>query len=216
MTLDIFQKHPFDFIAMTPVVILVLCCFHIAQLINQPAFCTLPFTLQFMLQASWHTAEGNLEAKCSYVKLWCIAKTSQHLLYLRQVPKFSQIGIKKQEFPYSPINILRTIKKIFLGIWESISRIKWGGGSRNSHSKTHCGHTYCNKNFQILPASDVHRLVDDANENHNYIACLFNLRTAHSDISFDYLNCFSKQKFKKKIESTAEFSAELKFETRKD
>ena len=69
MTLDIFQKQPFDFIAMTPVVILVLRCFHIAQLINHPAFCTLPFTLQFMLQASWRTAEGNLEAKCSHVKL---------------------------------------------------------------------------------------------------------------------------------------------------
>ena len=69
MTLDIFQKQPFDFIAMIPVVIFVLRCFHISQLINHPAFCTLPFTLQFMLQASWCTAEGNLEAKCSYVKL---------------------------------------------------------------------------------------------------------------------------------------------------
>ena len=35
------------------------------------------------------------------------------------------------------------------------------------------GHSCCNKNFQILLTSDLHQLADDANENHNYISCLF-------------------------------------------
>ena len=37
-------------------------------------------------------------------------------------------------------------------------------------SREEVGHICCNKNFQILLASDLHRLPDDANENHNYIA----------------------------------------------
>ena len=35
------------------------------------------------------------------------------------------------------------------------------------------GHSCCNKNFKILLTSDLHQLSDDANENHDYIACLF-------------------------------------------
>ena len=50
--------------------------------------------------------------------------------------------------------------------------------------------------IKTLKFSDLHRLVNDANENHNYIACLFILQTAHSGCSFHYLNCFLKQKLK--------------------
>ena len=32
--------------------------------------------LAVMLQGSWHSAEGNLESKVSYIKSWWIAKTS--------------------------------------------------------------------------------------------------------------------------------------------
>ena len=52
------QKQPFDINAMTPRGTLGLCCVHIAQLMTHPAVYTLMFTLQ-LLQASWHTAEGN-------------------------------------------------------------------------------------------------------------------------------------------------------------
>ena len=34
------------------------------------------------------------------------------------------------------------------------------------------GHSFCNKNFQILLTSDFYQLADDANENLDYIACL--------------------------------------------
>ena len=63
-------------------------------------------------------------------------------------------------------------------------------GSWASHTKTHCGHCCCNKNFGILPTSDLHQLADDADGNHNYIASLFILQTPHSESSFHYLECF--------------------------
>ena len=44
------------------------------------------------------------------------------------------------------------------------------GGSWTSHTKTHCGHSCCNENFQILLTSDLHRLADDANENFVYLS----------------------------------------------
>ena len=44
ITLEIFQKQPFDIIAMTPIGTLGLCCVHIAQLMTHPAVYTLPFT----------------------------------------------------------------------------------------------------------------------------------------------------------------------------
>ena len=47
------------------------------------------------------------------------------------------------------------------------------GGSWDYHTKTHCRYSCCNKNFQILLTSDLHRLADDANENHDYIAYVF-------------------------------------------
>ena len=44
--LEIFQKQPFDIMAMTPRGTLGLCCVHITQLLTRPAVYTLPFTLQ--------------------------------------------------------------------------------------------------------------------------------------------------------------------------
>ena len=70
-------------------------------------------------------------------------------------------------------------------------------GSREEvGSRTHCGHSCCNANFQILLTSDFHRLGDDANENHNYIACLLILWSAYSDSSFNYRSCFLELKLK--------------------
>ena len=42
----------------------------------------------------------------------------------------------------------------------------------------------------------MHGLGDDANENHNYIACLLILWSAYSDSSFHYRNCFLELKLK--------------------
>ena len=53
--------------------------------------------------------------------------------------------------------------------------IKSGAGISASPIKTYIGHSCCNKNFQILLTPDLHRLANDANENHNHIACLFTL-----------------------------------------
>ena len=44
--MEIYQKQPFDIIAMTPRGTRGLCCIHIAQLMTHPAVCTLPLTLQ--------------------------------------------------------------------------------------------------------------------------------------------------------------------------
>ena len=83
------------------------------------------------------------------------------------------------------------------------------------------GHSCCNKNFLILPTSDLYWPADDVNENHNYTACLF-LQTAHSDSSFHCRNCFLEQKIKNSkklifyVETKVEVSGELKFKTRKD
>ena len=44
--LKIFQKKPFDIIAMTPRGTLGLCCARIAQLMTHSAIYTLPFSLQ--------------------------------------------------------------------------------------------------------------------------------------------------------------------------
>ena len=44
--LEIYQKQPFDIIAMTPRGSLGLCCVHIAHLMPHTAIYTLPFTLQ--------------------------------------------------------------------------------------------------------------------------------------------------------------------------
>ena len=80
----------------------------------------------------------------------------------------------------------------------------------------HCGCSCYNKNFQIRPISALYRLADDANGNHNCIACLFFLQAAHSDSSFHYLNCFLERKLKNSkkssfcIESKVEFSGKLK------
>ena len=49
----------------------------------------------------------------------------------------------------------------------------------------------------MLLAYSLHQLADDTNENHNYIAYLFISQTADADSSFDYLNYFLEQKFKK-------------------
>ena len=46
LILEIFQKQPFDFIAITPRGILGLCCVYISQLMTHAVIYTCPFTLQ--------------------------------------------------------------------------------------------------------------------------------------------------------------------------
>ena len=56
--LEICQKQPFDIIAMTPRGTLGLLCSHCP--INDSSGCLhITVYLAVMLQASWHTAEGN-------------------------------------------------------------------------------------------------------------------------------------------------------------
>ena len=44
------------------------------------------------------------------------------------------------------------------------------------------------KTFRFFLTSDLDQLADDANENHNCVACLFTFQTARSDSSFYYLD----------------------------
>ena len=49
----------------------------------------------------------------------------------------------------------------------------------------------------------------DGTENHNYIEYLLILQTAHSDSSFNYLNCFVEQKLKNSNLILAQIGSEL-------
>ena len=151
--LDIFQKQPFDIIAMTPRGTLGLCCAHIAQLMTHPATYTLPFTLQLcykplgMLQRVTRSEKVHISSHDEFQKLHNINFPGYRFWgFLRE-------RLEKQEFPNSPITFFES---------------NWA-----CHTETHCGHSCCNKNFQILVISDLHQPADDANENHNYIVCLF-------------------------------------------
>ena len=53
---------------MIPKEIFGLCCFHIAQLMTHPSQLNGTVYLAVMLQAFWHTAQGNKESKGLYIK----------------------------------------------------------------------------------------------------------------------------------------------------
>ena len=53
---------------MIPKGTLGLCCFHIVQLMTNPAHLNSTVFLAIMLQSSWHTAEGNKESKGMYIE----------------------------------------------------------------------------------------------------------------------------------------------------
>ena len=65
-----------------------------------------------------------------------------------------------------------SFKNYFPKIWESLYPIlnERDGKSRASYTSTHGGHSFCNKNVQILELMS---------ENSNHIACLFVSQTAH-------------------------------------
>ena len=53
---------------MIPKGTLGLYCYHIAQIMTHPTHLNSTVYLAVMLQASWHTAEGNKESKGMYIK----------------------------------------------------------------------------------------------------------------------------------------------------
>ena len=62
------EKTPFDTMTMIPKGTLGLCCFYIAQLMTHLSNINSTIYLPVMLQAFWHTAEGNKDSKRSYIK----------------------------------------------------------------------------------------------------------------------------------------------------
>ena len=101
---------------------------------------------------------------------WNMRNISTHSWCLFLFGICSKIEVEKQEFPAFPMKPFE--KTLFLEFDILFPILNEGQGeSWASHTKTHCGHSCCNENFQILLTFDLHRLANDANENHNYIAC---------------------------------------------
>ena len=123
--LKIWQKQPFDIIAMTPRGTLGLCCVHIAQLVTHPAVYTLPFTLQLcykplgILQRVTKSQKVHISSHDVLQKLHYI----DFAWYRSEV--FSDRGWKNRNFFLHPLFVLRTIKNALPGIWE-LSREKAG------------------------------------------------------------------------------------------
>ena len=83
-------------------------------------------------------------------------------------------------FPKNQQNVITNHLSISLDLRESLQTIlnKREGGSSTCNTKTHGGHSCCNKNFKILPPSNL-----VSNENHKYIhihihpyICIYNAR----------------------------------------
>ena len=175
--LEICQKQPFHIIAMLPKGTLGVCCAHIAQLMTHPAIYALPFTLQVcykplgILQRITKSQKVHISSLDKLQKLHNINFPGQWSWgFLRE-------GLEKQKFPPSPVTFFKKQSKTLSLKFESQYTIlnEEEGGSLASHTETHCRHSCCNKNIQILLTSDLHQLADDPNENDNYIACLFSL-----------------------------------------
>ena len=81
---------------------------------------------------------------------------------------FSEWGKRNRNFLLPALIVLRVYTPSLYTVLNEKQ-----GGNWDYHTKTHCGYSCCNENFQILPTSDFHRLADDANENHDYTECLF-------------------------------------------
>ena len=173
--MEICQKKPFDIIAMTPRGTLGLCCVHITQLMNQPAIYTLPFTLQLCYKPL-----GILQRVNKSQKVHTSSHDKLQKLHNINFPEngsqgFIREGLEKQEFPPFPRYLFKKQWKTLSLEFESQYTIlnEEQGESLAAHIGTHCGHSCCNKNFQILLTSDLHQLADDAYENHIYIEYLF-------------------------------------------
>ena len=135
---------------MTPRGTLGLCCAHIAQLMTQPAVYTLLFTLQLCYKPL-----GILQRVTKSQKVHISSHNELQELHNINFPGhrsrgFLREGLEKQEFPTSRVTFL-TLKTLSL---ENESRYtilnEEQGGSWTCHTETHCGHSCCNKNFQIL------------------------------------------------------------------
>ena len=172
---EIYQKNPFDIIAMTPRGTLGLCCVHITQLMNQPAIYTLPFTLQLCYKPLGILQRVNKSQK---------VHTSSHdkLQKLHNInfpgngfPRFYPRGFRETGISSFPRYLFKKQWKTLSLEFESQYTIlnEEQEESLAAHIGTHCGHSCCNKNFQILLTSDLHQLADDAYENHIYIEYLF-------------------------------------------
>ena len=172
--LEIYRKQPFDIIAMIPKRTLGLCCVHIAKLMTHPAAYTLPLTLQLCYKPL-HMLQRLTKSRKVQISSRDILQQVHNIDFDWHSSRgFLRNWVVKQELPPWPIIFLRTIKSLFLEFEGLYVIINGGeGGSWTPHTKTHCGHSCCNKNFQIITTSDLHRLADDVNDNHNYIACLF-------------------------------------------
>ena len=167
--MEIFRKQPFDIIAMTPRGTLGLCCVHIAQLMTHVAIYTLPFTLQLCYKFPGILQRVTKSQKVHISNHDVLQKLHNINFAWHRSRGFLREGLKKQEF--SPINSFENNQRPFS--WNLRVDILCQMKSREEVGLPIPGHSCCNKNFQILVISDFHQLADDANENHDYIACLF-------------------------------------------
>ena len=87
---------------------------------------------------------------------------------------FSVRGYRNKNFLPFPLTFWEQAKTLFLE-FDSLYPIlnEEQGGNWASHTKIYHGNSCSNQNFETVLTSELHRLADNANENHNYITCLF-------------------------------------------
>ena len=90
----------------------------------------------------------------------------------------------KLEFPPSLINIFENNHqpffsnlRVYTPYYDEEQEESW-----SSHTKTYCGHSFCNENVIILLTYDLHRLANDANDFTLQINLLFR-QLIQTDIS---------------------------------
>ena len=111
--LEIYQKQPFDIIAMTPWETLGLCCVRIAQLKIHLAIYTLLFTLQLcykplgILQRVTKRQNVHISSHDKLQKLHNINFSGHRLR------GFFREGLEKQEFPPSSVTFFKSNQKSF-------------------------------------------------------------------------------------------------------
>ena len=169
--LEIYQKQPFDIIALTLRGTFGLCHVHIAQLMTHTAIYTLPFTLQLCYKPLGILQKVTKSQKVHISSHDALQKLHNINFACYRSWGFLREGLEKQEFSPSPINIFENNQKPFS--WNLRVDILWQTKSREKVGFPIPGHPCCNKNFQILITSGFYELADDANKNHSFISCLF-------------------------------------------
>ena len=169
--LEIWQKQPFDIIAMTLRGTPGLCCVYIHQLMTHMAIYTLPFTLQLCYKPLGILQWVNKSQKVHISSHDIFQRLHNVNFAWHTSGSFLREWVEKKKFSPSPINSFEYNQKSFsLNFRDDITYLMT---SREDIGLPILVHSCCSKNFQIFLTSALHQLIDNANDNYGHISCLF-------------------------------------------